>query len=215
MSWITSITLPISSAAVAQVADLRVARIDELSGVGGGRRGPLGTLGHLADAGGHLLDGRRDRLDVGRHLLGRGRHVGHVGRHLFGGRGDLADWLVVSSAPLASCVAVADSSVADEATVLTFPAICPIMPCSFSTNWLKYRAMSPISSWLSTASRLVRSPSPSEMSLSMSAARRIGMPWKGSRASGQVPFQGVALPPLQPPSELGAPLPFNPFNPST
>ncbi len=72
----------------------------------------------------------------------------------------LFDWLVVSSAPLASCVAVAESSV-EEFTSMEAPSpILWMMSCSFPTKILNHFPSSPISSLPDTASRLVRSPSP-------------------------------------------------------
>ena len=87
----------------------------------------------------------------------------------------VADWLVVSSAPLANCVAVAESSVDEPAKVFALPAICLIMPCNFSTKVLNQWANSPISSLAEASSRAVRSPSPWAMSLIMSTVCLIGL----------------------------------------
>ena len=95
----------------------------------------------------------------------------------------VADWLVVSSAPPANCVAVAarscDADDIETVSVVTWP----ITPWSFSTNALNHRATSPISSLPPTVSRRVRSPSPSEMSRSMDAvARRDRTIWRADSA---------------------------------
>ncbi len=83
-------------------------------------------------------------------------HVNSASQHLADGAGQQA-------------ASIEESSVADEATVSALPAIRAMMPWSFSTNWLKDFAISPISSWLSTLSRLVKSPSPSATSFSLAA----------------------------------------------